>query len=206
MTLLAQRLRLGLLAAVTAVAGVSGCADASGGQGSEADDELPSWLPDRGVASDVDVTATAGPDLPEPLGHVVTLQDGTGIDVAAAALVANASFANADLFATHNGDGLRLSTGGPSPTVSRPVNWFIGADKKPQLFSTFTGIPAVLRDADMTAALPIAVQRVGFVLQTEDGGWARGWVRDVTWDSFTGQWRVDIEFGLLDVDESAADA
>ena len=156
MTLLRHLPSLALTAGLISLLCLGACADGETGGDQAADDELPSWLPDRSLAPDEDITATAEPDLPEPLGHVITLHDGTGIDVVADAFVPDASFANADLFATHNSDGLRLSTGGPSPTVSRPVNWFIGTDSKPILFSSFADIPAVLPPDDMTAALPIA--------------------------------------------------
>lgn len=161
-------------------------------------DGVPGWLDTAGEAPPATGELPEEAALPEPIGEVITITDGQGLDLVNGALVAKASFANADLFATYNGDGLRLASGGETSVHPRPVNWFIGLDLGPTLFTGLDSVPVVYPTEEMTAALPIAVPRVGFVVATHDGGWAKGWVRGVAWDSFADGWRVDIEFLPVD--------
>ena len=163
-------------------------------------DGLPSWVADKeGLAPDEEIAVAEDTTipLPDPIGVVVSLQAEEGIDLDDGVLVAPAAFDNADLIATHNGDGLRLSSGGTTPVDLRPVNWFITPSGAPAAFSSLDAIPDDLPSSDMTAALPIAEIRCGFIVQTQEGDWVKGWIRDVDWDAWDEGWRIDIEFVAL---------
>ncbi len=195
-----------LLVSISSVLGAAAC-DAGGGataadnaEAATDADGLPSWVADKeGLAPEEEIaeTADATIPLPEPIGLVVSLQAEEGIDLDDGVLVAPAAFDNADLIATHNGDGLRLSSGGATPVDLRPVNWFITPSGAPAAFSSLESIPDDLPTTDMTAALPIAEIRCGFIVQTQQGEWVKGWIRDVDWDAWNEGWRIDIEFVAL---------
>ena len=85
----------------------------------------------------------------------------------------------ADLYATggsRGGSGLKLTPGGPSPTHSRPANWFQGAGGTCE---TFAGLDAVPHDKPTGAeGFPLIGAKTGngFVLLDADGTYTVGWI------------------------------
>lgn len=115
-----------------------------------------------------------------------TLTKDTGIDFTTGALKKPGTFANSDLFATNNGDHLRLSTGGDKPTELRPIVLFRNAGLVPRTFERLADVPT---DAPTGFdGVPAARTGYGFVLESIDGDLIRGWIKEGTATSVTIEW------------------
>lgn len=128
-------------------------------------------------------------------GGAPSVQPGTvalaaeqGVDFHAGARVEPGNFANSDLYASRNGTALKLATGGPSPVVNHPVNWFMGANGLHRTFASIDEVPSEPPSDAMTDSLVRARAGNGFVLRTHRGVWVRGWIASADADEVTITW------------------
>lgn len=111
-----------------------------------------------------------------PVSGTVTLAKDQGVDFHTGALQAPGNFKNSDVFTASNGNALQLITGGDSPTVNRPANWFLGSGGVHQTFPSLADVPDVPPTDDMTASLIKTKTGNGFIVATHAGALVRGWV------------------------------
>jgi len=123
-----------------------------------------------------------------PVSGTITLGKDDGVDFHTGALQDPGNFKNSDLFTASNGTALGLITGGDSPTVNRPANWFLGTGGVHRTFSSLAEVPDEPPSEDMTASLIKAKTGNGFIVTTHRGALVRGWV------SFADADTVTIEF------------
>lgn len=129
---------------------------------------------------------TAGEGPGSALGRTtLTLGAENGVDFSTHAKVDKANFANSDLFATDNGDALKLATGSDKPTTNRPVNFFLGSGGIHQTFGSLDEVPGDKPDASLTASLPKAKTGNAFVVQGADGAYTKGWIQSATASTVT---------------------
>ena len=127
-------------------------------------------------------------DAPPPDAGTVTLAHDQGVDFGTGRARDPGNFSNSDLFATSNGDtGLKLSSGGDSPTQNRPITWFRSGGGLPAEFADLASVPS--------SPLPTTADQLihgktgnGFLLETADGDHVRGWLAAASATSVTIQW------------------
>ncbi len=111
-----------------------------------------------------------------PVSGTVTLAKDQGVDFHTGAVQDPGNFKNSDVFTASNGSALQLITGGDSPTVNRPANWFLGNVGVHQTFPSLADVPDAPPTDDMTASLIKARAGNGFIVVTHAGALVRGWV------------------------------
>jgi len=115
----------------------------------------------------------------------VTFGAEEGVDFITGRVASPGHFGNSDLYATRSGTGLKLTTGGPNPTVNRPINWFLGPGGVHLTFASLDEVPEEPPDEGMTAALIRARPGNAFVVLTSGGTWVRGWLADADGEAVT---------------------
>jgi hypothetical protein len=145
------------------------------------------WLsPTRPFLFALALTA-CGDEAPPPAGGTVTLGADDGVDFHTGLVMSPGNFANSDLFASDNGNsGLKLSSGGDSPTSSRPTLWFRTAGMTLQTFASLADVPAAVPET--SDVLLHAKPGLGFVVETSDGDLVRGWLSAADTESVTIEW------------------
>ncbi len=122
-----------------------------------------------------------------PASGIGTLTRDSGIDFSTGAVMKPGNYANSDIFATENGDaGMKLSTGGDTPAISRPITWHRNAGMVPRTFASLAEVPADLPIG--YDPVPNTKTHFGFVLETNDGDHIRGWIESASATSITIQW------------------
>jgi hypothetical protein len=127
---------------------------------------------------------------PVPSG-LVTLRKEQGVDLFSGEVRVPGDYKNSDLIARASGSGLSLTTGGPNPVTTRPINWFLGAGGVEQRFGSLAEIPDTRPTSDMTGSNTSVREGEGFVTRSADGFWTRGWIQSTDGTSVT------IQFELL---------
>jgi len=132
-------------------------------------------------------------DPGDPASGEVTFGADEGVDLFSGKVRDPGNYANSDLFASANGDGLKLSTGGEDIVHSRPVNWFKTGGGVAQRFDSLAEVPTD-PPADGAVIEPLINARTGngFVVERADGGYTRGWIKSADTSSVT------IEFAPLE--------
>jgi hypothetical protein len=136
---------------------------------------FPSLVAALPLAAVVSVSACDSAS-PVPSG-VVTLRKEQGVDFFSGEVMIPGDYRNSDLVARASGGGLSLTTGGPSPVESRPVNWFLGAGGVEARFESLAEVPDERPDAGMTGSNTQVRAGEGFVTRSADGYWTRGWIQ-----------------------------
>lgn len=134
-----------------------------------------------------------GSSSEEEVPRVLTIGPNQGIDFGAAAVVTTggAPFSKSDIYATANGDFLKLASGGAKITEANPVTWFKNGGI-PRTFESHAQVPKTTPSADETEPLAKAQAGIGFVVKNHlDSGHTRCWIKSATADS------VEIEFEAL---------
>lgn len=129
-----------------------------------------------------------GDDAAPPDAGTITLGRDQGVDFGTGKVRDPGNYANADLFATHNGDaGMKLATGGDNPTHNRAITWFRNGGL-PGQFPDLASVPK--------APLPTTSDQLvhaktgnGFLLETADGDHVRGWLATASATSVTLEWQ-----------------
>jgi len=94
-----------------------------------------------------------------------------------------------DMYATHGGDGLKLTPGGENAGESNAINWFATGtidpfEPKHTLFQSLADVPfEPPRGAG--ASMHHLEATMGFVMQNQAPGFTRAWLADVQTDSVT---------------------
>ena len=114
----------------------------------------------------------------------VTFGADEGVDFGSGQVKSPGNYVNSDLFATANGALLRLSTGGSSPTKSRPVNWFKPGGV-PWTFESLDEVPDETPGEAMGLPLLNGAPGNGFVALSMDGAWVKGWIEAIDGSSVT---------------------
>lgn len=123
-----------------------------------------------------------------PQSGSTILTRNTGLDFTTGDLVSPYDF-DTDLYATENGEsGMRLATGGKDATHNRPVIWFRNAGGVLRTFASLSEVPTDRPANDSTVPLPNAKTGYGFVLQSIDGDYIRGWISSATATSVSIEW------------------
>ncbi|MCA9513552.1 MAG: hypothetical protein KC635_01265 [Myxococcales bacterium] len=120
----------------------------------------------------------------------VTFSIEQGVDFYSGQVVDHANYQNADLIGTSSGTGVKLATGGPSPTENRPVNWFLGTGGVHQTFASLAEVPTTRPDSTMTASLVKAKAGNGFVLEAHGGAYVHGWIQSADGQTVTIQFEA----------------
>ena len=115
-------------------------------------------------------------DPGDPVAGTIALAADEGINFFSGKLQKPGNFANSDLYTSRNADGLKLATGGPDATKSRPVNWFKTGGGVPRTFASLAEVPFDRPDEAMTEPLIHAKAGNGFLVKRADGGYTRGWI------------------------------
>jgi hypothetical protein len=133
-------------------------------------------------------TAACGDEASAPPQSGSTiLTRGTGLDFTTGRLENPGTYANTDLYATENGDsGMRLATGGDSPTQNRPIIWFRNAGMVLETYDSLSEVPTDRPTG--VDFLTNAKTGYGFVLQSIDGDYIRGWISNATATSVSVEW------------------
>ncbi|HRE90874.1 MAG TPA: hypothetical protein PK095_17255 [Myxococcota bacterium] len=122
-----------------------------------------------------------------PQSGSTILTDETGLDFTTGQLENPGNFANTDLFATKLGEsGMRLATGGDSPTHNRPIVWFRNAGMVLETYASLSEVPTDRPTG--VDFLTNAKTGYGFVLQSVDGDYIRGWISNATATSVSIEW------------------
>jgi hypothetical protein len=128
--------------------------------------------------------AACDTESPVPSG-LVTLRKDQGVDFFSGVVQIPGDFDNSDLIARTSGSGLSLTTGGPSPVETRPINWFLGAGGVEQRFGSLAEVPDTRPDAGMTGSNTSVREGEGFVTKSARGHWTRGWIQATDGTSVT---------------------
>lgn len=127
-----------------------------------------------------------------PQSGSTILTKGTGLDFTTGSLENPGTYANTDLYATENGEsGMRLATGGDNPTDNRPIVWFRNAGNVLETFASLDEVPTERPTG--VDFLTNAKTGYGFVLQSVDGDYIRGWISNATATSVSIEWDRLIE-------------
>lgn len=122
-----------------------------------------------------------------PQSGSTILTKGTGLDFTTGDLENPGTYANTDLYATENGEsGMRLATGGDSPTSNRPIIWFRNAGMVLETYGSLSEVPTDRPTG--VDFLTNAKTGYGFVLQSVDGDYIRGWISSATATSVSIEW------------------
>jgi len=139
----------------------------------------------------VALISTSACDSPSPVpSGVVTLRKEQGVDLFSGEVRSPGDYKNSDLVARASGNGLSLTTGGPSPVVSRPINWFVGAGGVEQRFNSLAEVPDERPGEDLVGTNTLVRQGEGFVTKSGDGYWTRGWIQATDGASVTVQFAI----------------
>lgn len=128
------------------------------------------WLVIASVACD------SSSEPGDPVAGTITLGPDEGVDLFSGALKEPGHYGNSDLIASRNADGLKLSTGGDSPTHNRRVNWFKTGGGVPRTFASLDEVPTDRPTEGMNEPLIKAKTGNGFLVERADGGFTKGWV------------------------------
>lgn len=148
---------------------------------------LPLWrgaLAALPLSALVPAFAACDSSSPVPSG-VVTLRKEQGVDFFSGEVRIPGDFDNSDLIARTSGSGLSLTTGGPSPVETRPINWFLGAGGVEERFDSLAEVPVTRPGADMTGSNTAVRAGEGFVTRSARGDWTRGWIQATDGTSVT---------------------
>jgi len=115
-----------------------------------------------------------GSDPGNPASGTVTFGADEGVDLFSGRVRDPGNYANSDLVASKNGDGLKLSTGGDSPTHNRHVNWFKTGGGVPRSFASLAEVPDERPTELMVDPLVKAKTGNGFLVERADGGFTKG--------------------------------
>jgi hypothetical protein len=118
-----------------------------------------------------------------------TLAKDQGLDFATGRVRDPGNFGNSDLFASANGDsGMKLASGGASPTDNRPITWF---QTSVGIYTEFPDLASVPSAPAPTTVdhLVHAKSGYGFLLVTAQGDLVRGWLRTASATSVTVDWQ-----------------
>ncbi len=127
------------------------------------------------------------PSAPPDSGTVVLATDG-GVDFATGLVHSPGTYVNSDLYASPNGEsGMKLTTGGPTIIVNRPVSWFKTGGGIATEFPDLASVPVTPLPTTVDAMLH-AKTSLGFLLETAAGDHVRGWIASATSSSVTIQW------------------
>jgi len=126
-----------------------------------------------------------------PQSGTVTFGADEGADFLRGVVRDPGNFANSDLYASRNGEHLKLATGGADPTVNRPVTWFKQGGI-PKRYTSLAEVPNDLPPDTQPEALLTTQTGNGFVLKRKDGGYTKGWIAAADASSLT------IEFAPVD--------
>ncbi len=124
-----------------------------------------------------------------PTAGTTTITPDQGINFHTGQLQDPGNFKNSDLFATQNGSALKLATGGDTPTVNNPANWFRSGGGVHETFASLVDVPETTPTDDMTDSLVKAKVGNGFVIRTHGGLYVRGWIEAASDASVTIQWQ-----------------
>lgn len=139
------------------------------------------------------VACDSSSEGPDPVSGTLTFKAEEGVDLLHGAVRDPGTFGNSDLYATRNGAKLRLATGGPNATQSRPVNWFMPSGVA-RRFASLAEVPNEKPSPDvLTQALLTTQAGNGFVLQRKDGGYTKGWIEAADSNQLTIQFEPLVE-------------
>lgn len=128
-----------------------------------------------------------GDETSKPASGTATLTDDTGIDFRTGAVKDPGHYKNADFFAVSLGaSGMKVATGGDNPTHNRPIVWFRNAGGVYRTYTNLADVPAEAPGG--VDHLPSAKTGYGFVLESIDGDYIRGWIQSATTTSVTIEW------------------
>ena len=135
------------------------------------------------LSSGCDADATGAPE-----SGTVNLGPDDGVDFQTGRKKTPGNYANADLVATANGDsGMRLASGGSSPTTSRPLLWFKNAGGLPQQFTDLASVPSSPEPTGSDVILN-AKAGYGFLVEAKNGDLVRAWISAASAEDLTLQW------------------
>jgi len=123
---------------------------------------------------------------PPAAGRVTFARD-QGVSFTTGALMAPGNFSNSDVFASANGSWLKLSSGGSSPTVTRPMAWYVNGGGIPLEFQALSEVPATDPGGGANY-IGNAKPHLAFVVETALGDRVRGWIEAGDATSVTLQW------------------
>jgi len=128
---------------------------------------------------------------PPAAGRITFARD-QGVSFTTGALMAPGNFSNSDVFASANGSWLKLSSGGSSPTVTRPMAWYVNGGGIPLEFQALSEVPTT-DPGDATSYIGNAKPHLAFVVETALGDRVRGWIEAGDAASVTLQWERVVE-------------
>jgi hypothetical protein len=106
----------------------------------------------------------------------VTLRAEQGVEFIDGTFQAVGNYRDSDMIARRSGSNLMLVTGGPNPTVYRPINWFMGDGGLLRRFGSLAEVPKNAPPESMTQPNVLAREGHGFVALTSRGTWTRGFI------------------------------
>ncbi|MEZ4265450.1 MAG: hypothetical protein R3F39_03650 [Myxococcota bacterium] len=118
----------------------------------------------------------------------VTLRAEEGVDFATGQILRPGNYLNSDLYVTANAPSFRMSPGGPSPTKVRDTSWIKTGGGVLVAFDSLADVPETLPTPGAGSPLPSAKVHIGFVIEDMRGGFAKGWVQELTSDTITVQY------------------
>jgi len=121
----------------------------------------------------------------------VTLQHEEGVEFIDGTHQRPGNYRDSDLIAFRAGSSLSLVTGGPNPTVYRPINWFVGGGGVMRRFDSLADVPTEAPSDAMASPNNRAQVGHGFVALTSRGTYTRGWIAEADGS------KVTIEFQHL---------
>ena len=110
----------------------------------------------------------------------VTIGAEEGIDFNKGTKVSSANFQNSDIYATKAGGHLKLAPGGPTPIEYRPINWFLTPGNVHEEFATLADVPDEAPTDTSGTAHPNPETGNAFVVQHSEGGYTKGFLKEVT--------------------------
>ena len=117
-------------------------------------------------------TVTGSPTA--TLSGTIALGPDRGIDFANGDAVSPGNWGNSDVFATANGDSLKLTAGGPTPTKNRPVDWFRTAGNVHKKYDSLADVPNTKPTSATYPSLLHAEVGHAFSVQTMEGDYVKG--------------------------------
>lgn len=140
----------------------------------------------------VSLAACADEASDPPAAGRVTFGRDQGVSFTTGAVMAPGNFSNTDVFASANGSWLKLSSGGSSPTVTRPMAWYLNGGGIPVEFQAMGEVPDT-DPSDSASYIGNAKPHLAFVVETALGDSVRGWIEAGDATSVTLQWERIIE-------------
>lgn len=127
-----------------------------------------------------------------PASGRVTFARDQGVSFTSGAVMAPGNFSNTDVFASANGSWLKLSSGGSSPTETRPMAWYLNGGGIPLEFQAMSEVPST-DPGDTVSYIGNAKPHLAFVVETALGDRVRGWIEAGDASSVTLQWERIVE-------------